>query len=79
MPMLENGWDSLKRGGVLAINISDVYVDHKVNDLCSPVVGFLNAQKVSVNFLGYRMAKRPQSKAAGVGAFCEPIIWGVKN
>ncbi len=72
-----NFWDNVKNGGIVAINISDVY-NAGVKIICDPmndyISGLSNAKYVGC--LGYKMAKRPLSKSDGDGTFCEPVwIW----
>lgn len=77
VPMLEHSLKSLKSDGVLAINISDVYVDHRINDLTTPVVNFITSNFNEVTYIGYRMNKRPNSSISKQpGVFAEPIIIG---
>ena len=80
LPMLEHALASLKPNGVLAINISDVYVDHRNNDLTTPVIDFITANCTEVTYIGYRLNKRPNSNSAKHnGIFAEPIIIGRKR
>lgn len=74
--VLKNTYSTLKKGGILAINISSAYYHHQINDLVTPWVDYC------INSLGYkyigayglRMAKRPNSKAVGKeNIFAEPI------
>lgn len=79
--MLENAWNGLKDGGVMCINISDVYCHHKVQHICDPMVdhvlSFDGAKYVGA--IGYQMRKRPNSKATKQdGVFAEPI-WTFKK
>jgi len=76
---IKRGWVSLRKGGVCAINISDVYAHHRINKLCDPMNDFI-ATLPNSNYegcIGLRMPKRPRSKAVdSVNIFCEPIwIW----
>jgi len=80
--MLENTWTGLKDGGVMAINISDVYCHHKVHNICDPMVDhiltFHGAEYIGA--IGYQMNKRPNSKATKQkGIFAEPIWCFRKN
>ena len=80
LPMLENSLKALKPNGVLAINISDVYVNHTVNDLTTPVINFVVNNCKDVSYIGYRMNKRPNSSISNQqGIFAEPIITGRKS
>ena len=78
-PMLENAWDSLKSKGVFAINICNVYAQHRENDLTTPVIDFIRSKGSPVSYIGYRMNKRPNSKAQDSVLFAEPIIIGYKQ
>lgn len=75
--VLEKSVAGLKSGGYLAMNISDVYSNHTVNQMCDPMNDYLSKMGlVYEGAVGLRMAKRPNSKACGVGVFAEPIwIW----
>jgi len=79
IPMLENSLESLKSGGIMAINISDVYANHTVNELCAPVIDYMSANMEFLGVAGYQMAKRPNSKSQALGVYCEPIVIGKKN
>jgi len=75
---LEKAWKSLRVGGYMAINISDVYLHHKVNKICDPMCDYikdvLGGQFIEI--LGYQLSKRPNSKSDKKGVHCEPIfIW----
>lgn len=77
-PMLENAWKQLEDNGTMIINISDVYSGHKVNPICDNMNAFISNLEGAVyqGAIGYEMRKRPNSKAAGVGTFCEPMwVW----
>lgn len=73
-------WENLEVGGHLAINISDVYSNHKVNNICDPMNDFISKLKGAEygGCIGYEMKKRPNSGAIKnrKGVFCEPVwIW----
>lgn len=76
---LDMSYKALKKGGYLCINISDVYSGHRVNHICDPMNRYLKKRKMEYcGVIGIKMAKRPNSKAAGIenAAFVEPIwIW----
>lgn len=78
-PTIINTEKALKRGGTMAINISDVYCNHTVNNICQPMYDFISKNVKSLKFYDYwgiRMAKRINSKASKDGVFCEPLfIW----
>ena len=76
---LDNAWKSLKKGGHMIINISDVYSNHRVNQLCDPMCEYMES-KTDAEFqgtMGLRMNKRPNSKAGKIeGVFAEPMfVW----
>jgi hypothetical protein len=77
LPMLHHAWKSLKKGGVFAINIANVYANHTYNDCCTPVIKFIKS-KTKLNIIGYSMGKRPNSLSDKTGIYCEPIFYGVK-
>jgi tRNA1(Val) A37 N6-methylase TrmN6 len=77
---ISNAWDALEDGGILAINISDVYSNHQVNKICDSMNDYISTLEEStyIGSYGYQMAKRPNSGALKdkEGVFCEPIwIW----
>lgn len=77
---IKQAWDRLETNGLLAINISDVYSNHTVNNICDPMNDFISTLD-GANYLGaigYEMRKRPNSGAlkGKVGIFAEPIwLW----
>lgn len=81
-PVIENCWRLLENNGHLAINISDVYCNHTINQICDPMNDFistLSGAEKSEN-INYRMAKRMRSKSHRSGIFVEPVwIWKKSN
>jgi hypothetical protein len=79
IPLVENSFESLKTGGRLIVNISDVYSGHRINNICDPMNDHLKAigAQAGKHFI-YRMAKR----VGGVqksGMFGEPcFVWRKK-
>lgn len=86
-PTVKNGWDFLRdydkdRGGILAINISDIYDDNTgsrgvICDLMNDYISKLPGARY-IGCIGLRLSKRPQSGAlmGKEGASIEPIwIW----
>lgn len=74
--VLEKAWNQLEDGGVLAINISDVYSNHTINKICDPMNDFISKLDGAkyLGCIGMRMSKRPNSKAdKSNGIFIEPI------
>lgn len=70
--MLDNAYSVLKPDGIMAINISDVYANHEYNRIVQPILERYSEYGPYV--IGYRMAKRLNSKSNNAGVFCEPII-----
>jgi len=70
--MLDNAYSVLKPNGIMAINISDTYANHTYNRIVQPILDKYSSHKPYV--IGYRMAKRVNSKSNNAGVFCEPII-----
>lgn len=74
--VLEKSWNALEEGGILAINISDVYSGHRINKICDPMNDFLLTLPNSnyMGCLGMKMSKRPNNKTTQRnGIFIEPI------
>jgi len=79
---LRNAWEQLEEGGILAINISDVYSGHKINQICDPMNDFISSLEGSfyMGCLGMKMSKRPNNKTTQKdGVFVEPIWFFSKN
>jgi hypothetical protein len=70
--MLDNCLSVLRPNGHMVINISDVYASHTYNRIVQPVLEYLKDKNPYV--IGYRMAKRVNSKSLANGIFCEPMI-----
>lgn len=73
-PIIKKSFDSLVANGHLVLNISDVYMNHQVNQICKPMVEY--AEKIGFKLEaihGMKMAKRVNSKSDRQGIFCEPI------
>lgn len=72
-------WSSLKKGGHLVLNISDVYSNHQVHHICDPMCDFIGHNLSNARFikcLGMQLGKRPNTGLPGNGIFAEPIwIW----
>jgi hypothetical protein len=76
---LSKYWDKLEDGGIMAINIGDVYSNHTINKICDPMNKFIGTLSGAnyMGCIGYRMQKRLRSKSDKKGIFAEPIwIWG---
>lgn len=75
---LQKSWKALKSGGYMIINISDVYMNHKINYICDPMNNFIQRflKGEYKGCVGYPMSTRINSKSDGKINFCEPIwIW----
>jgi hypothetical protein len=70
--MIDNSLSVLRPNGHMVINVSDVYANHTYNRIVQPVLEYLKDKNPYV--MGYRMAKRVNSKSIGSGIFCEPMI-----
>lgn len=77
---IEESWSHLNHGGHMIINISDVYSNHTVHNICDPMNDFIS-RLPNASYQGcmcYGMAKRPNSKTMKdkEGKFGEPMwIW----
>lgn len=85
-PSLKNSWDALTdegdRGGILAMNIADIYNNDTKDrgEICDPMNDYISKLKGAryLGCIGLRLAKRPQSGAleGKEGASVEPIwLW----
>lgn len=74
-PTLSGAWGTLKEGGYMIINISDVYSNHQVNQICDPMCEFIDSLDSAhyVGCMGMKMSKRPNSKSDKKGTFVEPM------
>lgn len=74
---VQNAWRSLRRGGYMLINISDVYSGHQVQKICDPMNDYIAGIGGKYKgYIGMKMSKRPNSEASKHGTFVEPIwIW----
>lgn len=70
--MLDNSFSALSPNGHLVLNVSDIYGNHTYNRIVQPVIEKFKKHETYV--IGYRMAKRINSKSNAIGIFCEPII-----
>lgn len=80
IPLVERAYASLRVGGHLCVNISDVYSGHTVNKLCDPMNSYM--QKIGAkqgHHFGYRMAKRVGSASDKAGVFVEPVWHWIKK
>lgn len=75
---VEKQYNTLRSGGTMIINISDVYIDGEWNKICDPMNEFISRLDGSeyVGHMGMKLAKRPNVHSAQDGNFAEPMwIW----
>jgi len=73
-----NFWPNVKDGGVVAINISDVYSSGEDRFICDDMNDFISTLPDAnyISCFGYKMAKRTNSRTDREGTFCEPVwVW----
>jgi len=71
-PMVENCLKAVVDGGVVALNVSDIYGNHTYNRIVAPLLE--KYDHLGPQVMGYKMAKRVGSKSMGEGTFAEPIV-----
>ena len=82
---LANLWDSIKVGGYLLVNISDVYTNSKWStergwlEICNPMNDYLSKLGTYQGCIGMEMAKRPNSGGAGTAKSYEGSVWTEKS
>jgi len=84
---LGNLWDSIKSGGYLLVNISDVYSNYKWSnergwlEICNPMNDYLSNLENSKyqGCIGMEMAKRPNSGGVGTAKTYEGSVWTEKS
>ena len=84
---LGNLWGSIKSGGYLLVNISDVYANSKWStdrcwlEICNPMNDYLSNLENSEyqGCIGMEMAKRPNSGGAGTAKTYEGSVWTEKS
>jgi len=73
---------ALKKGGHLAINLSDVYARHTINKIVDPMYAYVNSRKDMeyIETIGMQLSKRLSNyKSNQSGVFTEPLlIWKKK-
>ncbi len=78
-------WSSVKKGGHVLINISDVYSNAKWStdrgwlEICNPMNNFLSTIGEYKGCIGMEMAKRPNSGGAGTAKSYEGSVWTEKS
>ena len=76
-PTAKHCLDSVKNGGYVAINISDVYVNHKMNLICTPLIQYMrDIGATYLGAIGYEIGKRinHNNKNSQAQGFCEPVL-----
>ena len=82
---LGNLWGSIKSGGYLLVNISDVYTNSKWAtdrgwlEICNPMNDYLSKLGEYQGCIGMEMAKRPNSGGAGTAKTYEGSVWTEKS
>ena len=82
---LGNLWGSIKSGGYLLVNISDVYTNSKWStergwlEICNPMNDYLSKLGEYQGCIGMEMAKRPNSGGAGTAKTYEGSVWTKKS
>ena len=82
---LGNLWGSIKKGGYLLVNISDVYTNSKWStergwlEICNPMNDYLSKIGEYQGCIGMEMAKRPNSGGAGTAKSYEGSVWTEKS
>jgi len=78
-------WGSIKSGGYLLVNISDVYTNSKWStdrgwlEICNPMNDYLSKLGEYQGCIGMEMAKRPNSGGAGTAKTYEGSVWTEKS
>lgn len=68
--------ETLRSGGHLVINISDIYTRHKQYQICDPMNDYIKStgKFEYIGAMGFRMPKRPMSKSSNnIGIYAEPM------
>ena len=82
---LGNLWTSIKSGGYLLVNISDVYTNSKWStdrgwlEICNPMNDYLSKLGEYQGCIGMELAKRPNSGGAGTAKSYEGSVWTEKS
>lgn len=75
---LEFQWRFLRKGGIMIVNISDVFVDGDWNVICDPMNEFISGLDGAeyMGHMGMKMTKRPNTHSNQDGNFAEPMwVW----
>lgn len=76
-PMAAHSLNSIHEDGFVAINISDVYVDHRQNEICRPLIEFMRSIGATYEgAFGYELGKRinKNNMDSQKKGFAEPIL-----
>lgn len=76
-PTAKNAYLSVKSGGYVALNISDVYVNHRMNRICLPLIEYMKSIGAEyLGAIGYEIGKRlnHNNRNSQAQGFCEPIL-----
>lgn len=76
-PTAKNCLASVKQGGYVVFNISDVYVDHKINVICIPLIEYMKSiGAIYCGAIGYEIGKRinRNNEYSQSKGFCEPVL-----
>lgn len=72
--IIQKSYNALEKDGHLVLNISDVYMNHTINNICSPMIEYCKELGFKhIGTWGMRMAKRTNSQSDKDGIFCEPM------
>lgn len=81
-PMVTNAVASLRIGGILALNLSDVYADHRQNEIVGPTVdAAVAAGATYLGAIGYAIGgriNRRNAKSSDAG-WAEPVVLFAKG
>lgn len=68
-------WDSLRKEGIMIVNISDVYIDGDWQVICDPMNEYISSLEGAEyqGHMGMKMTKRPNVHSAQEGNFAEPM------
>jgi len=75
---IDKTYNALKKGGILAINISDILIGKKRLEICDPMNNYISSKNMEyIGCFGLQLTKMLNSKSYYMqGIFGEPIwIW----
>lgn len=78
---IEFQWRFIRKGGVMIVNISDVFVGGDWNVICDPMNEFISGLNNSkyMGHMGMKMTKRPNTHSNQDGNFAEPLWTWMKE